>query len=233
MATSTTTLLTLANKVADVIAEKRFSSVITSPTRTASRVRDNIDSAVRELESEHRWSWLYKRANAASWSTDVATITDLKILLQVVHGNDTLGYRAIPVLPRKEYRIQTSSSYDVDANYPQYYVQLEDNQFAFNPYPADATRQNLLTFEYIKLTTLPTTDNGTFEIPERYMELLLYKTSALSALNIMLRPDLATAWDQRYFKLLGDRKRTETYPNQLMNWYGTNAQKTLVAPYDY
>lgn len=227
MATSTTTLLQLTNLVLDRISERRVTAI--TDNRNAERVRNAIKEAHDELQREGKWTWLYKSAVASSWSAATATVSDCGILEQVVHGNDTVGYRSIPKLKRRGRSVIPNTSYTTDSEIPTYFVQLDDNQFLFNPYPGDTDRQNLITFEYFRILTFPSTDSAVFEIPDRFINVLNYNASAKVAIDIMQRPDMAQTFKVEYERLLGKHRRTELQSDSSDNMFHVN--KRLENPY--
>lgn len=218
--TSTSTLLELGNRIADTVSEKQVDA-LTVPTKSFERkLRNAILRAHNVVVNRARWKWLRKSAVASSWSTDEATVTDMKTLYNIIYTYNDSSL-VIPQVGYHQFDNRAIVSYTTNTSRPLYFVQSDANKFRFNPYPADAESQAEIQFNYVFNPVFPATDSGTFECPELYLDIIQLKASALLAAEHMHNANLANYFTNEYETTIRERIAQEINSNQLNNWFGS------------
>lgn len=172
--TSTSTLLEVVNRVLLDVGERQVTSITNPASRKAEAY---IQDAFYDIQDFHDWAWTSEEFTAASWSTDEATFNGLKRVREVFWNNDSDEPRdRIPYVPISTYEIFTvedfNSTDDPDTK-PLRYTIIDEDTLKFNPYPTDVTAQTSIKVLGYRLYSPPSTASGTFNMPERFIPMLI------------------------------------------------------------
>lgn len=220
MPTSTSTLLEVTNLVLDTISEKQVGT--TDDNRISKKAKRALVTALAELETASWWTWAYvDGVPANSWSTNVATVQDCRVIKRVMHN----GCRVSQV-PPAVLATYTPYAYSVPAYGPTVFSVKSTNQFGFDSYPTTTEEQAKVLFSYFKTVTFPALDTDVFPIPQNFIQLLVFKAVSDLCVSHMLRTDLYSIYNQRYQELLRQVIATEATPNNTLNFYGNNRSQS-------
>lgn len=200
---STKTKLEFVNSVLATVSEKAVTTLSDSQKYVAKAVRF-VDSACNEVSTRYTWSWLFKYANASSWSGDTATIDDLRILHFIRTQIDGSNYAARSVKKVDFLDIYPSRAFVVDTEYVTNYTLWTDKQVRVTPYPDTVDRRANVFFAYTKVYTPPSGDGDLFLMPERYLELVFYKSCYHMTLTHAHDSNEAMFYQSQYETLLRD-----------------------------
>lgn len=173
MATSTTTLLEAINTVLFNIGERSVSNLVSIP---AQKAQTYVEQALQELADSGDWRFVQKVVNADSWSSGVATMPTDIVRLLGVSARLSLGGFHLTELDVESFQLETPKT-----GTPLYYYLSGEDSVTLQPYPADADTdmQGKIFFHYIEPLIPPTTVDGLFPVPERFMRFITTYASAL------------------------------------------------------
>jgi len=206
MAQSTRTKLQLANDVLLNINERPRNNL---QGAFGDRINNAIRSAVNEVNTLNDWSWLRRQQTATSWQDEVAQLPVFQRLFSV-KWKENSGFkrkRPLKYVSRDVFDDMPKDSYDSNnPQRPRWFTILDDKTVGVAPYPTDSAERARILFDFVRFTGIPSQDNGTFEIPEEYMQLVEYRTSAILAQNHLGDLQLAGTFSQQ-FEALAQRLR--------------------------
>lgn len=175
----TTTKLQLINRVL-VNAHER--TILASTQPLGSVVSDCIDEALIEVSTSAQWTDLRRTTVAASWSTNVATISASEIYkikeVKTVNGSTYPMMYPASFVPQEEFDLQSVYSYTGTAGQVAYWTYETSQTVKCNPYPNDTTSKGNVKFVYQVVPVQPTTDSGVYTLSERYLKLVEMKASS-------------------------------------------------------
>lgn len=186
MATSTTTLLELVNEVLLNIGERQVSTVVgNSVTYPALKTISSLKTALFKLEEASDWQFTKQTATASSWSTNAATVPEYTRILGVTHRL-TGDVKELTPLSVSEFNLYTPQ-----AGNPIYYLPLDETTVLFWPYPTVTEIQDEVRLELVSSLTFPTTDAGTFPVPEKFTQYLRHYAQGSMIENHLGDPNAA------------------------------------------
>lgn len=202
---STDTLLSFANSIYLEVNESPQASTSNS---LGTKVKSAIGNALVDLCTLADWPWMLSFQTPASWTAEVATLpADVRKVKFAIQERTNGGPRSITYIsPQAFYRQNLTSFTGADGGIVRNYTQLGHLDVAVNHYPADSASQAQVKFYVVRFATLPTSDTGTFAIPDEYMRLLLKKATANFALSHLGDVGLAQSFNAD-FDNLGQRYR--------------------------
>lgn len=170
---TTTTLIEAINRVLLDVGERQVTTISNPASRKAQAY---LQDAFEDMQDFHDWSWSYREFTASSWDDEKATYNNLKRVREVFwdrgSNNPRLRIDYVPVSTFELYQLEDFNSVDDPNSKPLRYCILDDNTLKFNPYPTDTTsRTQIVVFGY-EYFSAPTTKDETFNMPERFMNIL-------------------------------------------------------------
>lgn len=218
-----TTKLDLVNRVLDSVGERR---VTDTTGALALIVEDCIQLAIDEVATSANWLDLRQKSNATSWSTQVAELSTSEVyrVLGVVTRNTSTTYPfEIPAkfISFEEFDQLTKYSWTgANTDIVRVWTFSDSGAVGVNPYPADAAARGTVYFEYYTIPTVPSTDNGTYSPPDRWMRMVELRASALFALKHQADEKLHTLYNREYGALKGRLLQNDTgLPSAGYNMY--------------
>lgn len=200
----TTTKLDLTNRVLDSVGERR---VTVTTGSLALIVEDCIQLALDEVATSANWQDLLQTTVAASWSDEVATLsTNEEYRVRGVMTKNTstsypfkTGAQFISneVFDRHVLYSWTGANTDI----VRYWTFGGTGTVKCLPYPADDASKATVFFEYYTIPTVPSTDGGTYSMPDRWMRMVELRASALFALKHLSNDKLHTLYNREYMEL--------------------------------
>lgn len=221
MATSTSTLLTVCNRILLNCNERTISD--TSSTLIGQQVRECVRSALISLCKFGEWTWTNDRVTASSWSAQVATLgTDVHRIKAVSWQNADVDSILIPIkfATRGVFDQYVLEAYTDDVGKPRYWTLIDYNVVHVNPYPNNAEQRAKIFFYVNRWYTIPSTDAGTFSIPEEFISMLVLNATAHFIKRHMDDPNISRSFEDEYIaELTQARARQMTIPGQAWNMY--------------
>lgn len=162
-----TTRLEFINKLLLGVSEREVTSTTTGVTPTARKALHSMQTAHMDVCTAYDWSWLQTTGPATGWLGNVATVADLLRLRAVVWDN----YTILQAVPLMQVRVDNTLPFMC----PSYYAQKSDNEYIFQPAPVLAEDRARIIFVYVRDPVLPALDADLFQMPERFLELVLKK----------------------------------------------------------
>lgn len=179
MTTSTSTLLTVVNKVLTNVGERQVTNLSSS---IAVRAVNSIEEAIREIENLDDWSWTRDKLSASSWVNEVATLPSFTRIHDVLFVSPTTRKVLVYIDP-VDFALQELTSFTITTDSPTYYTINNDTSVSVSPYPVGSTLQDYVVFILSSTIPIPTTASSTFNIPERYLTLV----TKLASYNLAVR----------------------------------------------
>jgi len=199
-----TSKLDLVNRVLDSAGERR---VTVTTGALALIVEDCIQLAIDEIATSANWQDLLSKTVAASWSSEVATLSASEVyrIRGVTTRNTSTTYpfesTAAFVSQEEFQRLVKYSWEDANIDIVRYWTYSGSGSVKVNPYPANAGAQATVYFEYYTIPTVPSTDNGTYSPPDRWMRMVELRASAIFALKHLSDDKLHTIYNREYMEL--------------------------------
>lgn len=169
MSNSTTTRLEFINDLLLGVSEREVASTTTGLTPTVRKALKSMETAHMDVCTTYDWNWLQKTGPATAWVGNVATVGDMLRLKGVTWD----GNMSIPSIPYEQHVVEPVTLFTC----PSYFAQLSDNEFIFQPAPVTVDERARLAFVYVRNPVLPVLDADTFQMPERFLELVLKKAT--------------------------------------------------------
>lgn len=184
MATSTSTLLDVVNRVLINANEKPITA---TTTLVGQQVKESVRMALMMIVNQSHWEWTQDKINASFWSTQTATLPTTTSLIRSVAWDNGDGV-LIPLqyLIRQSFDQIAVDSYNATTNPGRalYYTITDYNTVLINPYPSVLAEQNKIWFYITKTIALPASDATTFSVPEEFIP-----TVVLMATQFFLKRD--------------------------------------------
>ena len=196
-----TTKLDLVNRVLDSVGERR---VTATTGALALIVEDCIQLAIDEIATSANWQDLLTRSVAASWSSEVATLSASEVyrVRGITTKNTSTSYpfeRTAQFVSQEEFQQRVLYSWeDANTDVVRYWTYATSGTVKVNPYPSNAGAQATVFFEYYTIPTVPSTDNGTYSPPDRWMRMVELRASALFALKHQANEKLHSLYNREY-----------------------------------
>jgi len=226
-----TTKLDLVNRVLDSVGERR---VTVTTGALALIVEDCIQLAIDELSSSANWQDLLQKTVAASWSSEVATLSASEVyrVRGVTTRNTSTTYpfeSTAKFCSQEEFdRMVKYSWEDANTDIVRYWTYSGSGTVKVNPYPSNAAAQATVFFEYFTIPTVPSTDNGAYSPPDRWMRMVELRASALFALKHQADQRLHSIYNGEYMELKRKLLANDTgYPSGGYNMYRGNRGRNL------
>ena len=200
MATSTTNLIQVVNKVLENIGERTVTQ-LGSPLATL--VLDAITDACYELSVFSEWTFQKLFLPAVSWTLESAYLGDgIQAVHNVLSGDKTVGYKNLVFLPSDRFaNIPLSSTTDTQLYSARYYMVTGYNTVRLNPYPTGPTGQSQIIFDVTTSILPPTLPGDFFPIPERFIPLIIAKATELTLIRHIADLNSAKAEGDRFTRI--------------------------------
>lgn len=220
MATSTSTLLEIANRVL-LNSNERTLTALTS--LLGQLVKECIRASYINLVHAGDWVWAENKINASSWSSQIATLPTTTIKVKNVVWNNGDGV-LIPLkfLSREVFDQYVLDSYNSTTQQGRalFWTMADYNIVHVHPYPNDATERAKIWFHVQYMPAFPTTDAGTFPVPEDFAALLVLAATAMFLKRHQGDMALSDSFQQDYMiELQQVRTRQMKIPNNSWNLY--------------
>lgn len=225
MATSTSTLLQVANRAFLNANERQLTTLVAATAPIAQQMLECIRAAYYKIQREGVWLWTQNKAVAASWSSETATLsTAVQRVKMVVWQNADTESIEIPLtfLSRPEFAMYVLDSYNstTEPGRPLYWTLTDYNLVKVNPYPNDATERAKVFFYTENIPTFPATDGATFSMPEDFIPLLVLLTTAMYIKRHSDDTALARNFEEEYMvEMVQLRQRQMLIPGNSFNMY--------------
>lgn len=219
MATSTSTLLEVCNDVLLGVNERPLANLSST---IGLQVKAAVRQALRTICLDGTWNWLEDRVNASSWTGNTATLPTTVVRVHDVSILQSNRYLTIPyVQTRNEFEENVVYSYSDTTTRPFAWYADEPNIIRVNPYPTTVAAQNLIFFNVINYTDIPSGDSGLFAIPETFIPALTVRAKAEFSLSRSEDLNLFSTYMGLYEKEL-TQLRANTRTPKINNRYGRN-----------
>jgi len=201
-----TSKLDLVNRVLDSVGERR---VTATTGALALIVEDCIQLAIDEIATSALWNVTRQFTVANSWLDTLASLSTDEVykVTAVTTQNNAVSANPFKQPARfvsmEEFdRIPKRAWTGANAGVVRYWTYYQGTgQIACTPYPDDAASQAQVFFEYHTIPTVPSTDNGTYTMPDRWMRMVELRASAIFALKHLSNDKLHTIYNREYAQL--------------------------------
>jgi hypothetical protein len=204
MAQSTTTLLQAVNDVLLGIGERPITNF---GSNLGAKAKSTITTATYDVGSLDDWSWLITKRNADGWDGNRAILNNRRRIYNVQYrsavGKPFIDARY--VFPQ-DFDNETITGYSLPGSYPLKYTTDSELSVLLNPYPTTTDEQIKIFFRTADVIVPPTTLNGTFPVPERFVELIKKRTLYYLALRHLDDAAMASMFNSEY-EVLAQRLR--------------------------
>lgn len=205
MATSSTTMLEVANQVLLSIGERTISAF---GTPVGLKVRFAIQSAIRDLQNFHDFSWTKSRILATSWSGNRATLDRTVRVFNVrASGSSSGTFSPLINVPWDDFDGMFSSS--SAEGIPEYWAWDGESTVVVYPTPTEDV-QDLVYFYVSQVMTQPILPSDVLPIPERHLNLVLDRATYYMALTHLDDKTLAKLYEDAWRKEVIQVKNRET-----------------------
>lgn len=204
MAQSTTTLIQAANDVLLGVGER---PIINFGSNLGLKVKSAVTSATYDVGVLDDWSWLQDRRNADAWDGNKAVLNNRRRLYKVQY-RPSAGQAFIDVryVFPEEFDREIIQGYSSSGTYPIKYTTGPELSVLLNPYPTTSDEQVKLWFTAVDTVQPPTTIEGTFPVPERFVELVKKRALYYMALRHLDDAQMAALFNNE-FEMLAQRLR--------------------------
>lgn len=212
MATSTSTLLDVVNRVL-INANER--TIANTTTLIGQQVKESIRMALLILVNQSHWAWTQDKVNASSWSTNQATLpTTTSAIRSVAWDNGDGILIPLQYVSRQVFDQIAADSYSDDTGRALWYTVTDTNVVLVNPYPTTVGERAKIWFYTVKTIPLPASDAGTFNMPEEFVNTLV-----LLSTQFFLRRDQENYLDVALTELQRNMTKHTRNPHTDMNLY--------------
>lgn len=180
------TLITSVNNVLNLIGERSITS--TTNGLLGALVKLCLTQAISEVCQSSKWESLRERVNAASWSNNVATLSDrvYQILGVYWYTSPTGTSEASFDYPTISLDYVTPQEYDSfylypfsnTENCPSIWTKEDYNKVKVNPYPTSTQEKAKVFFDVFIYPSLPSSDSSTWTTPDFITDLIDMKAAA-------------------------------------------------------
>lgn len=196
MATSTSTLLEVINQVLLNVGERELPNIANFVT--ARKALNSLKAAVNEINVSNDWLFLRDVVQADSWVLNEATLPSHSKLLSVLASYDGASYYVVSQVPLVRFLMCSLIPFATNRTIPEMYAVKNDAVVLLNPYPVEVEDRERLRFQILRRIEIPTTDGGFFNVPEEFIQLIVYKTSSLFATAHTGELDVSARYAQLY-----------------------------------
>lgn len=212
-----TTVLQVINQTLLNIGERSVTGITTPTGQLAFNA---LSEALRDLETVHRWDWLYDYLPAVSWVAETATLDNIRTLQTVQLGSSSDGFRELHYVTPSEFDARPLTPYTGKTDAALYYTITGNNEVRINPYPSDSESRSRVRFYATRALYLPNDITSVLTIPDRFIPLLVKRASYLMALRHLDDESAARAFNMEFQELAqryrdGERK----IPTKGLNMY--------------
>lgn len=202
----TTTVLQAINQTLLNIGERSVNG-ITSPT--GQLAFNALSEALRDLETVHRWDWLYDYLPAVSWTAETAMLDNIRTLQTVQVGSATNGFRELQYVTPQEFDMRPLTAYTGVNDAATWYTITGNNEVRLNPYPDDSESRSRVRFYVTRALTIPNDISSILPVPDRFVALLVKRASYLMALRHLDDTTSARAFNSEFQELAQRYRDTE------------------------
>lgn len=218
MATSTSTLLEVVNRV---LLNANERTLTTTTPLIGQQVKECIRSALYQMTKLGEWTWTQAKVNASSWSSQVATLPATTQRVKAMSWDNDDGI-LIPIqfISRSLFDGYELEAYTDNTGRPNYWTIVDYNVVHVNPYPNSAGERIKIWFYTNKYISLPSSDSGTFDMPEEFTNLLVLGATSMFYKRHMEDINVSRAFEDEFVvELQQARARQMTIPAQSFNLY--------------
>lgn len=201
-----TTVLQAINQTLLNIGERSVNG-ITSPT--GQLAFNALSEALRDLETVHRWDWLYDYLPAVSWTGETATLDNIRTLQTVQVGSAANGFRELQYVTPQEFDMRALTAYTGTNDSATWYTITGNNEVRLNPYPNDSESRSRVRFYVTRALTIPNDISSVLPVPDRFVALLVKRASYLMALRHLDDSTSARAFNSEFQELAQRYRDTE------------------------
>lgn len=169
MTLSTTTLLQGVNQLMLMVGERQVSDLTSYPAQKALLA---LSQALQDISVYNNWDFCKAQTVATSWSTDTATVDNMRVLYKVTY-NSSSGARPLLAVSRESFPHNFTQS-----GTPSTYCVGSYNEVKFSPYPTTTDEKAAVIFHYQKELVMPTVTTDKFPIPESMVPILIKGAAA-------------------------------------------------------
>lgn len=228
MATSVSTRLEVVNRILLNCNERPLTT--TTNVLIGTQVIECIRAAYYKLMREGEWLWTQDRINADSWSGKVATLpSTVQRVKMVAYANEDGITFPLTFLDLYVFDQDILELYDSTTNRGRalYWTQRDQTLVWVNPYPNDATERARIWFYVNTIPAIPSTDGGTFSVPEDFVPILVLMATGMFIKRHADDYQLARAFEEEYLaELMQLRARQMLIPNNSYNLYRGRRHKS-------
>lgn len=217
MATSTTTLLQVANAILLNVNERPIATLVNNQ---GEQLKNVIRTTLRKISHDNKWPWL-EATVAGTWSGNLVTLPSNTSRIIGVFWQSTVS-RALPLrwIHKDNFNAYQLDSYSSGGR-PIWWTMEDFNSYRVNPYPTTAPEQAFITANVYNTLELPLTDTGVFAMPEEFIDLLILGGTALYANRHMEDDKLYQTFMTEYLSGMNImRSQNYSTPAKAMNLYG-------------
>jgi hypothetical protein len=190
MTTSTTTYISLVNKVLENIGER---PVISFNSAVARKCLSVVNDALTDLSYAYDWSFLKASVIANSWKNEVADVGNIQRLNSVSYGSLSEGYRELTNVSD-----QVFDNSLIVSGVGNVFNLASYGAVRVNPYPKDNNEQVKYRFYVIKQLELPINQNDIVQVPDRFISLVNYNACKLMCVAHLDDSNGAQTWNAIY-----------------------------------
>jgi len=200
-------MVTLLSVVNDVMAKLERAPVDTVDRNPASKLAArNVAFSIRAIASTNsNWPWLIGEYTAESWVQEVATLPGALLHLHYIFDKGSL--RQIDYVEDLVFNQRALTSYTGAIGGARWWTIKNTNSVRLNPYPADADAKNNIVFKAAILLPTPVQDNDEIQIPERDINMLVYRVMSMMALDHLKDATLSQSYMTEYMRASQEAKQ--------------------------
>jgi hypothetical protein len=170
----------------------------------SSLAAENVRMALRAIASEYSaWPWLNGEYTANTWVQEKANLPGS--LLHLHHIFDKGSKREVIYQDELSFSYRTLVPYS-GSNGGSYFYTITGDDFRFNPYPTDFDARNNISFKAAILLPDPVQDTDVIQIPDRDINMLVYRVLSMMAVDHMKDTGLAQLYSLEYGRALAQAK---------------------------
>lgn len=198
MATSTSSKLDVINQVLLNVGERSLPATTGFPT--AIKAEGCLKAAINEIGMSCDWQFLKQLVSATAWVDHRATVPAHTKILNVYCALGSGGSRRniIPQTSIDQFLTNDVSPLQGLNTTPMYWAVENESIALFHPYPNTTQDRARIQFLILVPINLPQFDSSTFNVPEEFLQLIVYKTTTLFATAHTGEIDIARTYEGLY-----------------------------------
>lgn len=162
-----------------------------------SKVRNCVITALNEVSLASDWPWLAVQRVADSWSTNVATVSNVVEMLRVAYIDSV--EKVTRVIPEQTF-VSMNMNVLVADGYPTRYARFSDTLYYFDATPIDTSK---IQFFFNTFIPIPPTDDSLIQfLPLHLEDLVKYKARANFAIQHLSDSGLSQECTNSYLVML-------------------------------